>query len=130
MSDDERAIRNAIQKWMAASKAGDTATVLALLADDVIFMVPGREPFGKEAFATASQGMKDMHMDGAADIQEVTVLGDWAWTRVHLTVTISPPNAKPVRRAGYTLSIWRKQLDGTWVIFRDANLLTSFETRG
>ena len=125
MSDDERAIRNAIQKWMAASKAGDSATVLALLADDVIFMVPGREPFGKEAFATASQGMKDVLMDGTADIREVTVLGDWAWTRVHLTVTISPPNAKPVRRAGYTLSIWRKQPGGAWVIFRDANLLTA-----
>jgi uncharacterized protein (TIGR02246 family) len=126
MSDDERAIRNAIQKWMAASKAGDTATVLALLADDAIFMVPGRDPFGKEAFATASQGMKDVLMDGMADIREVTVLGDWAWTRVHLTVTITPPNAKPVRRSGYTLSIWRKQ-DGAWVIFRDANLLAAAE---
>jgi uncharacterized protein (TIGR02246 family) len=122
MSDDERTIRNAIQKWMSASKAGDTATVLSLMAEDVLFMVPGKEPFGKEAFASASQGMKDVLTDGVADIQEVTVLGDWAWTRVHLTVTITPPNAKPVRRRGYTLSIWRKQLGG-WVIYRDANLL-------
>ena len=124
MADDERAIRNAIQRWMAATKAGDTATVLSLLADDVLFMVQGREPFGKDAFAATSKGMKDVQMDGVADIQEVTVLGDWAWTRVHLTVTITPPNAKAVRRSGYTLSIWRKQLDG-WVIFRDANLLTA-----
>jgi uncharacterized protein (TIGR02246 family) len=122
MSDDERTIRNAIQKWMSASKAGDTATVLSLMADDVLFMVPGKEPFGKEAFASASQGMKDVLMDGVADIQEVTVLGDWAWTRTHLIVTITPPNAKPVRRRGYTLSIWRKQ-SGGWVIYRDANLL-------
>jgi uncharacterized protein (TIGR02246 family) len=122
MSDDERTIRNAIQKWMSASKAGDTATVLSLMAEDVLFMVPGKEPFGKEAFASASQGMKDVLTDGVADIQEVTVLGDWAWTRVHLTVTITPPNAKPVRRRGYTLSIWRKQ-PGGWVIYRDANLL-------
>jgi uncharacterized protein (TIGR02246 family) len=112
MSEDERAVRNAIQKWMTASKAGDIATVLSLMADDVLFMVPGREPFGKEAFAAASQGMKDVRMDGAADIQEVTVLGDWVWTRVHLTITISPPNAKPLRRSGYTMSIWRKQSGG------------------
>lgn len=124
MSEDERAIRNAIQKWMDASKIGDTATVLSLLADDVLFMVPGKEPFGKEAFATASQGMKDVRMDGTAEIREITVLGDWAWTRVHLTVTITPPNAKPMRRSGYTLSIWRKQPGGAWVIFRDANLMT------
>jgi uncharacterized protein (TIGR02246 family) len=125
MSDDERAIRNAIQKWMAASKAGDIAAVLSLMADDVLFTVPGREPFGKEAFATASQGMKNVQMDGVADIQEVTILGDWAWTRTHLTVTITPPNAKPMRRSGYTMSIWRKQPGGAWVIFRDANLLTA-----
>ncbi len=36
---------------MEASKAGDLDTILSLMADDVIFMVPGREPFGKEAFA-------------------------------------------------------------------------------
>jgi uncharacterized protein (TIGR02246 family) len=125
MSDDERAIRSAIQKWMAASKAGDSATVLRLMAGDVLFMVPGREPFGREAFATASRGMKDIRMDSEADIQEVMVLGDWAWTRVHLTVTMTPPDGKPMRRSGYTLSIWRKQTEGAWVIFRDANLLTA-----
>ncbi|MEA2824403.1 MAG: hypothetical protein QOF03_885 [Alphaproteobacteria bacterium] len=124
MSEDERAIRRAIQKWMDASKAGDTATVLSLMAEDVLFMVPGREPFGKEAFAKASEGMKDVQMDGLTDIQEVTVLGDWAWTRVLLTVTVTPPNAKPMRRRGYTLSIWRKQ-SGSWAIHRDANLLAA-----
>ena len=85
---------------------------------------PAKEPFGKEAFAATSQGMKDVQMDGVADIQEVAVLGDWAWTRVHLTLTVTPPNAKPMRRSGYTMSIWRKQPNG-WVIFRDANLLTT-----
>jgi len=122
MSDDERAIRNAIQEWMDASKAGDTTSVLRLMADDVLFMVPGREPFGKEAFATTSQGLKDMLMEGRADIREVTVLGDWAWTRVHLALTITPPNGKPMQHRGYTMSVWRKQPSG-WVIYRDANLL-------
>jgi uncharacterized protein (TIGR02246 family) len=54
-TDNERAIRNLIETWMAASKAGDLATVLSLMTDDVIFMVPGKEPFGKEAFAKASE---------------------------------------------------------------------------
>src|ERR1700694_5580309 len=118
MSEDERAIRNAIQKWMDASKAGDTASVLSLMADDVLFMVPGREPFGKEVFAAASRGMKDVRMDGVAAIGEVMILDDWAWTRAHLTITITPPNAKPMRRSGYTMTIWRKQSGGAWVIFR------------
>src|SRR3954454_8877201 len=50
-SGAETAIRTLVETWMAAAKAGDIATVLDLMTDDVIFMVPGREPFGKEAFA-------------------------------------------------------------------------------
>ena len=54
MSDDERAIRELVAAWMAATKAGDHDRVLSLMTDDVVFMVPGREPFGREAFAAAS----------------------------------------------------------------------------
>jgi uncharacterized protein (TIGR02246 family) len=124
MIDDERAIRDLVATWMAASKAGDVATVLGLMADDVVFMVPGREPFGKEAFAAAAQGMKNMGMEGTSDIRELKVLGDWAYLRNHLTVTMTPPGGAPVRRAGYTLTILRKEPDGRWVLARDANLLT------
>jgi uncharacterized protein (TIGR02246 family) len=46
MTDDERAIRDLVATWMKASEAGDVQTVLNLMADDMIFMVPGREPFG------------------------------------------------------------------------------------
>ena len=55
MSPDERAIRELVDTWMKASRAGDTATVLNLMSDDAIFMVPGREPFGKDAFAASSK---------------------------------------------------------------------------
>jgi len=51
MTADERAIRELVATWMAASRAGDLDTVLGLMTEDVVFMVPGREPFGKEAFA-------------------------------------------------------------------------------
>ena len=49
MTEDERAIRELIATWMRASMAGDTETVLSLMADDVVFMVAGQEPFGKQA---------------------------------------------------------------------------------
>jgi uncharacterized protein (TIGR02246 family) len=66
MEDDERAIRVVVAKWMAATKAGDLATVLSLMTDDVVFMVPGQEPFGKEAFSALSLGMKSMETPGPA----------------------------------------------------------------
>jgi uncharacterized protein (TIGR02246 family) len=57
MSDDERSIRELLTKWFDATEKGDTQTVLSLMTDDVVFMVPGREPFGKEAFERTSDDM-------------------------------------------------------------------------
>jgi uncharacterized protein (TIGR02246 family) len=125
MTDDERAIRELVDTWLAASKAGDLATVLSLMTEDVIFMVPGREPFGKEAFAAASEGMKNLRIEGSSDIQEIQVLGDWAYLRNYIEMTVSPPGGKPVRRSGYTLTILRKEHDGRWRLARDANLLAA-----
>jgi uncharacterized protein (TIGR02246 family) len=124
MTDDEGAIRKLVDTWLEASKAGDLPTVLGLMSDDVIFMVPGQEPFGKETFAAASQGAKDLRIEGTSDILELRVLGDWAYMRCRLDMTITPPNSAPVHRSGYTLSVLRKLPDGRWVIARDANLVT------
>jgi uncharacterized protein (TIGR02246 family) len=105
--------------------AGDLATVLSLMTDDVIFMVPGRKPFGKEAFAAASEGMKNLRIEGTSAIEEIQVLGDWAYLRNYIEMTVSPPDGKPVRRSGYTLTILRKEHDGRWRLARDANLLAA-----
>jgi uncharacterized protein (TIGR02246 family) len=127
MSDDERAIRDLVATWMAASRAGDADTVLGLMADDVVFMVPGGEPFGKAAFAANAQAMKGVRFDGTSDIRELKVPGDWAYLRNYLTVTVTPPGGEPVRRVGYTLSILRKDPSGKWLLARDANLMAKAE---
>jgi uncharacterized protein (TIGR02246 family) len=123
MTDDERAIRELVATWMAACQTGDVATVLGLMADDVMFLVPGQEPFDKEAFAAASQSMKGARFEGSYDIREIEVLGDWAYLRNYLAVTVTPAGGEPVRRAGHTLSILRKEPSGKWVLARDANLV-------
>jgi uncharacterized protein (TIGR02246 family) len=125
MNADERAIRELTTKWMVASEAGDLDTVLGLMTDDVVFMVPGRAPFGKDVFADAARKMKDVRMQGTTDIKEIEVLGDWAWVRNHITVTMTPPGGAPAKRSGYTLTILKKQPDGRWLLARDANLLTN-----
>ena len=125
MSEDERAIRDLVATWIAASKAGDTDKVLGLMADDVLFHVPGQKPFGKDAFAAMAQGMKEIAFEAKSEVVEAEVCGAFAWCRTHLTMTITPPNGKSMRRSGYTLSILRKGADGRWVMFRDANLLAA-----
>ncbi len=125
MTEDERAIRDLIDTWFAASQRGDVATVLDLMTDDVIFMVPGRPPFGKEAFAAASQAMSNLRIEGSCDIQEIQVADGWAFLRNYLEISIqSADGGAPVRRSGYTLGVLRKEADGRWRLARDANLLT------
>jgi uncharacterized protein (TIGR02246 family) len=41
MSDSEQ-IRDLVSAWLEASRNGDLETVLALMTDDVVFLVPGR----------------------------------------------------------------------------------------
>ena len=127
MSDDERAIRALVDFWLAASKAGDTAAVLGLMTEDVVFMVPGRKPFGREAFAAAAESMKGVRMDGHSEIQEIEILGDWAWLRNRIEVTVTPPGGAPLRRSGHTLTILRKEADGRGRLGRDANLLAAVD---
>ena len=124
MTDDEQAIRDLVETWMAASRAGDTATVLGLMSDDVLFMTPGREPFGKAEFAAQSGSLKDVEIDGRADVLEIEVAEDWAWIRNRIEVAMTPADGETVRRSGYTLTVLNKGGDGRWRLFRDANLVT------
>ena len=128
MPSDERQIRRLVETWIAATKAGDTETVLGLMVDDVVFLVTGRPPMiGKAAFAAAIDAQpKDARpqFDGASEIEEIQVLGDWAFMRTKLTVVVTPPGGGPsTKRAGYTLSILKKH-DGRWLLARDANMLS------
>jgi uncharacterized protein (TIGR02246 family) len=124
MTDDEDAIRHLVDTWMDATRSGDIETVLDLMTDDVMFMTPGREPFGKAEFEAQSKSLADVEMDGRADVREIEVAGDWAWIRNHIDLTVSGPNGESKQRSGYTLTILRKDADGRWRLFRDANFLS------
>jgi uncharacterized protein (TIGR02246 family) len=123
MTDDERQIRAMVAQWMAASIAGDVSAMLELMTDDAIFLTPGAAPFGKQAFAAAAQGMKDVRMTGRCDIQEIEVLGDRAYIRNHIEISLSKTDGPPRRMSGDTLGILRKGADGRWRLSRDANLV-------
>jgi uncharacterized protein (TIGR02246 family) len=82
------------------------------MSDDVIFMVPGRKPFGKQGFAAASAAMKDVKVEATGNIEELQVLGDWAYLRYRLEISMTSPHGTPVRRSGYTLTILRKHPHG------------------
>jgi uncharacterized protein (TIGR02246 family) len=125
MQSDEQQIRELVATWMAATKAGDVDTVLGLMTDDVVFLVPGRDPMRKPEFAAAMRAHAGggPTFDGTSEIQEIQVAGEWAWLWSRLHVVATPPDGAPrVQRRGHTLTVLRK-VQGRWLLARDANLL-------
>lgn len=80
----------------------------------------------KSDFAAAAKsqaGAAAPQVGGSSEIQEIKVLGEWAflWTKLKVVVR-RPDSTSATTRAGHTLTILKKQ-DGKWVLARDANLL-------
>jgi uncharacterized protein (TIGR02246 family) len=126
MHTDELEIRNLVAMWLTASKAGDVDTVLGLMTDDVVFLVPGRAPMDKQEFAALSRlpaGSTLPQIDSRSEIQEIVISGDVAFMWTKLSVVMTPPGGQPIERAGHTLTVLRR-VNGGWLVARDANLLT------
>lgn len=121
----EQSIREWLDQWLRASSVGDYQSMLPMLAEDMVFLVPGAPPFGKKEFQAAWEGpMKGARIQSHADLEECIVTGDYACTRTRLSVTIATADGTASSAKGYTLSLFRKQSDGRWLLARDANLLT------
>ena len=127
MTADEQEIRQLVATWMSATKAGDLATVLSLMTDDVVFLVAGQQPFGKQQFAAAMKppatGVPMPLIDGRSEVQEIRISGDHAYMWAQLRVEVTPAGGVTVKRSGHTFSVLRKE-DGRWRLARDANLLS------
>lgn len=127
MSTDEKAIRDLVAQWHRATAAGDVDAILPLMAEDVVFLVPGGPPMnGRGAFEQGLRGvLTSNRIDSTGEIQELEVSGDLAYCWNVLKVRITPlSGGDPVERSGHALSIFRKQPNGSWVLVRDANLVS------
>jgi uncharacterized protein (TIGR02246 family) len=126
MSTDEQAIRDLINLWHRATAAGDVETILGLMTDDVVFLVPGHPPMeGRSSFEHGLRAvLVHNRIVSTGEVQEVEVSGNLAYCWTKLTVKVVPlSDGNEVIRAGNALSIFRKQSNGSWALTRDANLL-------
>ena len=127
MTDDERAIRDLVARWHSASRAGDVDTVLSLMTEDVVFLLPGRPPMNKAEFAELSRPPADAappSLDSEFDIRELVVSGDWAYLRSDISLRLTFPDGRRMVRSGPTLTIFRRE-QNVWRLARDANLMTT-----
>jgi uncharacterized protein (TIGR02246 family) len=123
MTDDAHQIRELVDSWIAASKAGDLPALMDMMTDDVLFMTPGRPPFGRAEFAADSERMKGAAIDARAEVQEIEVFGSQAYVRNHIQAELTFPGQAPRRMSGYAMTVLRRETDGRWRIARDANLV-------
>ncbi len=124
MSADESAIKDLQQAWFKATMEGDADSVAALMTDDVVFLTPGRVPFGKREFLKSFEMMRErvsMRCEGV--YEEIVISGDIAHARARLEISVTPVGGTRREMAGYALSVFRRGEDGVWRLSRDANLV-------
>jgi uncharacterized protein (TIGR02246 family) len=105
--DDERQIRELIEAWIAASNARNLPALMDMMTDDVVFMTPGRAPFGKAEFAADVGRMKSVAIDARVEVQEIEVFGPRAYIRNHIRVELTSPGQASKRVSGYAMSVLR-----------------------
>jgi len=127
VGSDQQAIRELIAEWQRATAAGDVDSILPLMAPDVLFLTPGRAPFGRDAFDAGLRSMLQTHrIVSTGEVKEIEVSGDMAYCLSFLEVRVfSLSGGNPMERSGHVVSVLRKQPSGSWQIARDANMLVS-----
>lgn len=125
---DVAAVRQAIEqanaKFIDAMIRGDSAGMIANYADDAVVMDPGtpaargRGEIGAR-FARKIQSAKVS--DEKAITTSVDVAGDYAIETGTFDVTFTPKGGTLTHDKGKYLTVWKKQADGSWKIYRDIN---------
>jgi uncharacterized protein (TIGR02246 family) len=126
MGFDERAIRDVHASWIDAVNAGDLGRLLSLMADDVVFLNPGRAPIGRDGFpAGFASAHQQSRIRCISELEEVVIVGEVAYTRCRDSLTVTPRGGgETTELAGHRMTIYRKQPDGRWLLARDANTLS------
>ena len=112
-ASDEQAILDIWSTYTQARVAGDAETWLGLWDKEGIRLPPGAPAVD---FATFAPGTPERFAKPPASMEikseEVVITGDWAFSRGNFTVNNT--------LEGKFLTIFRRQDDGSWRIYRDA----------
>jgi uncharacterized protein (TIGR02246 family) len=129
MQSDESAIRAMHETFMAAVNAVDLDRVLSLIAADAVFLAPGQAPFGRDGFPAGFEaGHRQFKLHCVSVMEELVVSGDVAHSVCKDSLTLTPRGGGATTAlAGYRLTVYRKQNDGSWRLSRDAHTLQPAE---
>jgi uncharacterized protein (TIGR02246 family) len=122
--DGQGLYRSGERKFLDAFKRGDKAGLIANYADDAVLMMPNEEAWrGREGLDKGFSAFLDQmsFKDGAASTTDVMVNGDLAVETGTFAWTFQTKGGPDVKDKGKYLTVWKRQVDGSWKIVRDIN---------
>jgi len=122
LEEDLRAIEAINQRDVQYAKANDPAMMMSQWTDDFVLLQPaGPILRGRSTIAEAFRGAWSSVeiLESVLDIQEVKVLGDYAFQWGTYSYTLRPrTGGETVRTSGKLMRILQRQPDGSWKIHR------------
>jgi uncharacterized protein (TIGR02246 family) len=121
-AEDEAAIRALRDAFLDAQQAGDAERNTSFYTDDAIIMTPGAPSHtGINAIRTAlADFFDDCEWNSQEPIEELQVMGDWAFTRTTWSGTqTDKATGTAATVSGKAVHIYRRQPEGTWKIAID-----------
>jgi uncharacterized protein (TIGR02246 family) len=119
---DVKAIDSVREAHVAALNDGDARAWAALFTDDGVQMPPNMPAnIGRSAIEGWSTGFMDMFgLQFALSVDEVRVLGEWAFERGTYTIGLKPRSGGPsMQDAGKYITIYQRQPGDGWRMARD-----------
>jgi len=122
---DITAIRKIFDQYTSAWESEDLDLWISLWTDDAIEMVPGAPALiGKEQMLETWKPLFDKFDKFTMKLpvypKEIVVAGDWAFCRGTYIFAVTPKaGGETVERAGKSLTILKRQADGSWKIARE-----------
>jgi ketosteroid isomerase-like protein len=118
-SDDVKQIRQSIDNFIIAYKAGNLDGILSYYSEDLIKMRQGSQPETKTQTADrVREVFRSYKTDIRVTVDEIVVSADLAYSRGAFEVTLVPKSGgETVQILRHYLEVWRKEA-GTWRVLR------------
>jgi len=118
-AEDEAAIRDRHEQFVASFNVEDWATQATYYAEDAVRMPPNEPLYqGRDAIMAASEALPPV-TSFTLTSQEIEGHGDLAWARGTFTLDMAPPDADPVTMEGKWQAVYERQDDGSWLCVSD-----------
>ena len=123
---DEKAIRDVEVAWSSDWATRDVDKILSYYADDATLMIPDMPLIkGRNAMKpglTALLTDKNVSLSFVTSTVEVSKSGDLAYTQGTYSMTHTDPKSKKVvTEKGKSVTVYKKQADGSWKAIEDIN---------